>query len=251
MHRQLKRLVVAAGPHATGSPATGPTLIVASGDLPENDLAACVRALLGEGGGSLSATTANGRTLYTAQDSGHTMYFAYGRPDTVVLGPDLPYLNEALGSGAKISDDKDTRKWLALVDQKAPVVAAGRLDGRIGAGLVRITDKQVHAGPTAFAVAFDPTSGAKLEAAVVMVDAADAKALESWANTQIGVFGMAAQAKGLMKAVGKLKIAADGTVVRFHADLDVDDLNQLVSALDGGARPAQDSPPAGSAVSAK
>jgi hypothetical protein len=71
----------------------------------------------------------------------------------------------------------------------------------------------------------------------------DAKALESFANAQKGLLGYAAQAKGMGRLVDKVTIGADGTVVRFSVDLAVDDVNQLVSALDGKGSAAQDSPP--------
>ena len=251
LRKQLKRLVLAVGPHATNAPATGPMLVVATGQLVEEDLRACVRAMVGEGGGTLNGTTASGRTLYEARDAGRTMYFGFGRPDTVVLGSDAAYVTEALGAGKKISDDADVKTWLKLVDQNAPAWAVGRVDDRVRAGLVRVTDKQLGAGPTAIVVSFDPTKGAKLDLGAVMANAADAKTLESFANNQLALLGMAAQAKNLMPVVDKVKIAADGNVVRFRADLDVDDINLLVSALDGGPPPAQDSAPSGSAGSAK
>jgi hypothetical protein len=54
---------------------------------------------------------------------------------------------------------------------------------------------------------------------------------------------MVAQAKSLGSLVDKVDIAADGTVVHFKLDLDQDEVNRLVSALDGGGGSAKDSPP--------
>jgi len=251
LRKQVKRLVVAVGPHATNAPQTGPMLVVATGTLAEAELSACVRAMVGQGGGAVNATTANGRTLYEASDVGRTMYFGFGRADTVVFGSDAAFVTEALGPGKKISEDGDVKAWLGLVDQNAPAWAIGRVDERVRAGLVRVTDKQLGAGPTAFVVAFDPTKGARVDLGAVMANAGDAKTLESFANNQLALLGMAAQAKRLMPVVDKVKISVDGSVVRFRVDLDVDDINLLVSALDGGPPPAQDSAPAGSAGSGK
>jgi hypothetical protein len=76
--------------------------------------------------------------------------------------------------------------------------------------------------------------------------------LESFAKGQLALMAMAAQAKSLGRIVDKIAIAADGDLVSFRATLDMDEVNLLISALDGGGAAAQDSPPAapgsGSAV---
>jgi hypothetical protein len=200
--------------------------------------------MVGQGGGSLTATTAAGRTLYTAKDGNRVMYFAFGRPDTVVLGSNEAFVTEALGSGKKALDNPELARWIALADQKAPVWAAGRVDDRVRQGLVKVTSGQVKAGPQAMVVAFDPTKGARVEVGAVMASPEDAKALESFAKSQLAMLGMAAQAKSLGSIVDKITIAADGNLVRFKASLDTDEVNQLVSVLDGGDGSAQGSPPA-------
>ena len=87
------------------------------------------------------------------------------------------------------------------------------------------------------------TRQGRLGLGVLMATPQDAKALESFANTQKGLLGYAAQAKSLGRIVDKVSITADGTLVRLSVDLAVDDVNQLVSALDGTGSAAQDSPP--------
>ena len=57
------------------------------------------------------------------------------------------------------------------------------------------------------------------------------------------LIAMIAQAKSLGKIVDKVEIAADATIVRFKVQLDPDEVNQLVSVLDGGGGSAKDSPP--------
>lgn len=248
---KLKRLVIAVGAHAGPQPGTGPVVLVATGQLAEAELSACVRGMVGQGGGTLTATTTAGRTLYHAQDGARTMYFAFARADTVVLGADQAFVTDALGAGKKLLDDPDMKRWLGLVDQNAPVWAVGRVDERVRGGLVKLTKGELTSGPVAITIAFDPGSGAKLDIGAIMVSAADAKALESFAKEQLGLLSMAAQMKGLGKVISNIKVGADRDVVRFHAALAIDDINQLISALDGDGSAAQDSPPATGSGSGK
>ncbi len=233
-----------APPTTTGGPGTGPVIMIVTGKLVETELAACVRAMVGHGGGTLTAKTTNGRTLYQAKDGNRTMYFAFGRADTVVLGSNEAYVSEALGTGKKVADNVELSKWLALVDQKAPIWAAGRVDERVRAGLVKVTDGQLSAGPSAMLLSIDPSNGASLDLGAVMASAADAKTLESFAKTQLSLMAMAAQMKSLGKVVDKVSIEATAEVVHFKANLAMEDVNQLISALDGAEASAQDSPPA-------
>lgn len=241
---QIKYVVLAIGPHTGPQPGTGPVLMVATGKLVETELSACVRTMVGQGGGTLTAKDVSGHTLYQARDGNRTMFFAFGRADTVVLGSSEAFVTEALGTGKKLLDNPDMRTWIDLADQKAPLWAAGKVDERVRSGLVRVTSGQLAAGPTAIVVAFDPTKGAKLSVGAVMATPADAKTLETYAKTQLAALGMAAQAKSLGKIVDKVAISSDGPLVRLVATLDLDEVNQLVSALDGKDVPAQGSPPA-------
>ncbi len=110
-------------------------------------------------------------------------------------------------------------------------------------GLVKLTDGQVKAGPVAMIVSANPRDGLALDVGAVMASEQDAKTLESFAKTQLGLMAMAAQAKSLGKVVDKVTISTDKQVVRFKAALSVDDVNLIISALDGGGITAQDSPP--------
>ena len=240
--KQLDQIVLAIGPgKGTG---TGPVLMVVTGKIVETELASCVRTMVGQGGGSLTAKQLGGRTLYQAKDGNRTMYFAFSEPDTVVLGSDEAYVTEALGTGKKALDNADLAGWIKLVDPKAPMWAAGKVDERVRGGLVKLTSGQVKAGPVAMIVSANPRDGLSLDVGAVMESEQDAKTLESFAKTQLGLMAMAAQAKSLGTVVDKVTIAADKQVVRFKAALSVDDVNQLISALDAGGITAQDSPPA-------
>ncbi len=241
--KKIKHVLLAIGPKAGDSPGTGPVLMVATGQLVETELAACVRGIVGQGGGTLTAKTVDGRTLYQAKDGNRTMFFAFGRPDTIVLGSNEGYVTEALGPGSKIKDNAEMTGYFGRVDQNAPVWAVGRVDDRVRSGLVKVTSGQLKEGPKAMLVSLDPSDGAKLEVGAIMASDTDAKTLESFAKSQLALMAMAAQAKSLGKIVDKVAISVDGAVTRFRASLSVEEVNQLISALDGGGPAAQDSPP--------
>jgi hypothetical protein len=249
--KTFKHVVLAIGPHTGPQPGTGPVLVVATGKLVETDLAACVRGMVGQGSGGLTANPLGDRTLYQAKDGARVMYFAFGRADTLLMSASEAFVTEALGTGKKITDNPDMQKWFAMVDQRAPIWAAGRVDERVRTGLVKVMNGAVTAGPQAMVVSADLGSGVKVEAGAVMASPADAKALESFAKTQLGALGMAAQIKGLGKLVDRIEITSDASLVRFIAALDMEQVNQLVSVLDGGGGSAQSPPPpSGSAGSA-
>jgi hypothetical protein len=242
--KQIKRVVLALGPSRPGpAPGTGPVLMVAVGALPETELQQCVTKLVGAGGGSLTGKPVAGRTLYLAKDGNRTMYFAYTRPDTVVLSADEAYITEALGTGKKAPDNPDLTAWRKLVNQSAPLWAVGRTDPRIRDGLVHASDGKITAGPVAFALSADLADGAKLQLSAVMNQPDQAKALESYVKGELALLTAAAQLRSLGSVVGKIAVAADGAIVQFRAALTVDDLNHLLSALDGDGTPPQNLAP--------
>ena len=225
--RNVKHVTLAIGPHAGPQPGTGPVLLVATGQLVETELAGCIRTMVGQGGGSLTAKPLGTHTLYEAKDGNRVMFFAFGRADTVVLGANEAFVTEALGDGKKVSDNPEMATWIGMADQKAPIWAAGRVDDRVKQGMVKVANGQISSGPTAYTASFDPTNGAKLELDAVMANAVDAKTLESFAKGQLAAFGMVAQAKSLGTIVDKVAIVVDGAVLRFKASLDQDEVNQL------------------------
>ena len=242
--KQVKRVMLALGPTpATQPTGTGPVLMVATGQLVEPDLAACIRTLVGKGGGSLNVKTVGGRSIYEVKDGNRTMLFAFGRPDTVVLSTSEAWLTEALGPGQKAPDSPELKALFPLVDQKAPLWAIGKVDERIRQGLVNASGGQLKAGPSAIVGSIDPTDGAKLDLGAVMATAEDAKSLETFANNEMKIVTMVAQNKSLGPVVAKVTVQAAGTVVRFRAPLTVEDVNQLLSVLDEKPASEQGSPP--------
>src|SRR5678816_2471480 len=105
------------------------------------------------------------------------MFFAFGKPDTVVLGASEAYVTEALGAGKKIGDNAELAGFIALADQKAPIWGAGKVDPRVRDGLLRVTQGKVASGPQGQMFSLDLTDGAKVSAGVVMASPADAR---SW-----------------------------------------------------------------------
>jgi len=242
--RKLKHVVLVIGQPPAQGTTTGPVLMIATGQIAEAELASCVRKIVGQGGGTLTAKDAGGRTLYQAKDGNRTMFFAFGKPDTVVLGSNEAFVVEALGDGKKLRENAELLGFMKLADQKAPVWAAGKVDERVRGGVVKLTNGQVKEGPVAIVLSANPSDGIALEVGAVMASEADAKALESFTKTQQGMLAMAAQAYKAGKIVDKLTISADKRVMRIKAALTTADINLLISVLDGGSITAQDSPPA-------
>jgi hypothetical protein len=244
--KQIKRVMLALGPHSGPQPGTGPVLMVAVGSLPENELKDCVTKLVGTGGGTLTGKAIGGRTVYFAKDGNRTMYFAYSRADTIVLCADEAFLTEALGTGKKAADNPDLTAWRKLVNQSAPLWAVGKTDARIRDGLVQLTEGKVSGGPVAFAASADLADGANLQLNVVMKQPDHAKSLESYVKTELALFTAAAQLKSLGSVVAKLSVSVDNNIVQFRVPLTIDDLNQLLTALDVSGTSGQDrAPPQG------
>jgi hypothetical protein len=246
--KQVKRMMLALGPSpqpvtAGPAPGTGPVLLVVVGALPEADLQQCVTKLVGGGGGTLTGTVVGGRTLYLARDGNRSMYFAYSRPDTIVLGADLAYVTEALGTGKKAPDNPQLTGWLQLVNQNAPIWAVGRVDARVRDGLVELSEGKIGAGPVAIALTADLADGLDVRMSAVMADAKQANLLESYAKSMLGLVTAAAQLKSLGGVVGKVTVSVEDRIVKLRAPLSVADLNQLQAALDGASTPTQDRAP--------
>jgi hypothetical protein len=243
---QVKHMMLVLGPTPPGGRAgTGPALLIATGSIPENDLSECVGKLVGKGGGEVRGTAVAGKTVYQVKDGQRVMFFAYGRPDTVVLGTSEAYVVEAINAGKKALEDPELAVYLKNIDQNLPLWAVGRVDPRVRQGLVGVLPN-LKSGPTAFVGSIDPRDGVKLELGAIMASPDDAKHLESITNDQKKVIAMWAQAKSLGPQVNKVSIQSSSNIVWFRAPLTMDDVNHVLSVLDGRTATAQDSAPAGS-----
>ena len=240
---QVKHVVLALGP-ATTTAGSGAVLAVATGTLSEPDLATCVRTMVGKGGGALTMKNVAGRSLYQVKDGNRVMHFGFGRPDTIVLGTDEAWVVEGLSVNKKVLDNPQMASWLRLVDQYGPVFAVGRVDERVGKGLVAASGGKLTKPVQAFFANLDPTAGAKVLLGVVMPDAESANQLNSFAKSELLVASVAAQFKGLGAIVQKLQTATEANVLRFSVQLTMDEVNQLLSVLDETPAPEQVTPPA-------
>lgn len=243
--KQVKRVMLVLGPEVAGAkPGTGPVLMIATGAIPEQDLASCVRSLVGKGGGALTAKALGARTLYTVKDGNRVMYLAYGDLETVVMGTSEPFVTEALSTGPKVSANPAMAVLLDQADQNAPLWAVGQVNPEVREGLVRVASGALKAGPTAFIGSADPTAGATLELRAIMATPEDAKQLESMVKAQLGLLIMGAQLKSLGGVVSKVVASTSGTAMKLRAELTPDDVNHVLSMLDEATAPTQDAPPA-------
>lgn len=240
---QVKHVMLALGPAEGGATGSGPVLMVATGAVSETELVACIPKVVGTGGGGLTTKAVGGRSLYQVKDGNRVMFFAFGRPDTIVLGTSEAWVVDALGGGKKALDNPELVRWLAHVDQKAPLWAVGRVDPRVGQGLVAASSGKLTTPPDAFVGTLDPRDGARLDLGVVMSSGTLAKELESFAKTELAVVAMAAQLKSLGPIVAKIRVASDGNLVHFRASLTQPEVNQLLSVLDEPPPPEQVTPP--------
>jgi hypothetical protein len=241
--KQIRHVMVALGPVPPGGRVgTGPAIMIATGSIPETDLADCVTKFVGKGGGAVTGKTIAGRTVYQVKDGARMMFFAFGRPDTVVLGNNEAYVIEAIGAGKKALDHPELAAWLKLVDQRQPLWWVGRVDDRVRKGLVAVLPG-LKAGPIAITGTIDPSFGAKVSVGAVMASDEDAKQVESFTNTQKSLIAMAAQKLSLAQVVNKVTVQASGSIVQIRAPLEMADVNQLLSVLDGRGSAKQDSAP--------
>ena len=241
--KQVKHAMLALGPHVGNAPGTGPTLLVAVGQFAEADLQTCVRSVVGQGGGDVTMKTVENRSLYAVKDGTKSFFYAFGRPDTVVSGSQEAYVALALGSGKKAPDEPELAKWIALADQTAPIWWAGKVEERISGGFVKQSKGKLSHGPIGMAGTLDPSDGAKIDVKLVMTTPDDAKQLESFAKDTLAQMAGVAQIYKLGGLVAKVELSVDGAILRVHVALTTAEVNQVLSALDGGGGAAQDAPP--------
>ena len=76
-----------------------------------------------------------------------------------------------------------------------------------------------------------------------MASVADANQLESFTKTQVGQISAAAQLVKLGGLVNKIETKAEKDMVKLLVAVTIEDINQLLSALDGGGSSPQDAQP--------
>jgi hypothetical protein len=242
---KVKNVILALGDR--GADGRTPDLLVASGQIKESELTACLTNVVGSGGGKVASVSGTTHAVYEVKEGRHEVYYAFGAADTIVLGNQAEWVDQALGSGPKVVDDPDMKQYLALSgaigDHPAPLWLAAKVAPKVGEGLVRIGQGQIKSGPKAVFGSMDPATGVKGELGTVMSSEDDAKALESFSKSQVGLLALAAQWKGLGPIVQKVAIARDSAVLKFDLSLSEDDVKQLFSVIDTAASRPQDAHP--------
>lgn len=219
-------------------------LLVATGKLSEAELARCVQATVGVGGGKVTAKQVEGRTLYQVDDAGRSVTFAFGKADTVVVSASRELVVQALGTGKKALDDAALKGLIDRADTGAPLWAVGKVDPALGQRLIALTSGQVQAAPTAFLATLDPSGGLTASLGAVMAGESDAKALESHVNPTLGLIALAAGARGLGPLAAKIVASRDGAIVKFGVALGDAEVKDLLSKIDSRVPAQQDAPPA-------
>jgi hypothetical protein len=234
---QIERVLVALAPATKEAPQR--VLMVLMGDLPEKTISTCLRDALGAGGGKVVADKA----LYQATEGSREVWFGYGRADTIVLGANRAWVEAALGKGPKLATEGALKPLLARADQAAPIWAAGRA-GPVANEMLRVTQGRMKQPPQAYFVSVDPTTGLRFELGVELASEDDAKVLEELAKVQLPTLAMAAQAFSLGPLVAKITPSREGPTVRLRLSLGMDEVNQLLVAIDRKPPDPQDSPAA-------
>jgi hypothetical protein len=231
--------------HVALTDAAPQPLLVVTGKLVEADIAKCVQTTVGAGGGSMTVEQADGRTLYHVVEGERSMWFAFGRSDTVLLSGSRDLVIAGLGDGEKVLDDPEMRALIERANTRAPLWAVGQVDHELGERLQKLTRGKVSTPPRAFLASLDPSDGLAAELSAVTASVEEAKALETQVETMLALLAMAAQAKGLGPAAGKLTSRQDGDIVHVGVALTDEELKSVLSTVDTGPAPPQDAGPHG------
>jgi len=242
--QQVKSVHLALGPRATKGGMAPPSLLVATGQLAEPALTACLQAGAGSGGGQLSVRDVGGRALYKLTEGARVLHFAFGQADTVVIGADETWVLAAVGGSAKVEASPTLGPLLERVDRGAAVWTAATMDAELGTALTRITKGKVSAAPRALHGALRTREGLIGELSFVMASEPDADALVGFARAELEILAMAAQAMGLGRLVAKVRVERKGAEAQFRVALSDDEVRQVLSAIDRGQGSGQDAHPA-------
>jgi hypothetical protein len=242
---KVKRVILASGDRAADGHT--PVLMVASGQITEGELTSCLQNVVGSGGGKVSSVSGTRHPIYEVEQGRRQVYYAFGAADTIVLANQADWVDQALDAGPKVTDDADMKTWLGMSDatgdHPAPMWLVAKVSPKVGEGLVRVGQGQIKAGPRAVFASMDPGTGVKAQLGAVMSSDDDAKALESFSKSQVGLLALAAQWKGLGPIVQKVAIARDSSVLKFDLSLSEDEVKQLFSVIDMAASRPQDAHP--------
>jgi len=219
-------------------------MMVATGELVETELARCVQTTVGAGGGSLSLTVVDGRTLYQVTEGDHIIYFAFGQADTIVLSAARELVLAGLGTGAKAMDAPVMKDLISRADTHAPLWAAGKVDPAWSDRLLRLLHGTIKTPPKAFLAVIDATSGLTAQLVAVMASEDDAKVMESQLKPTLELISLVAQARGLGPLAAKISGSREIDSIRFGVQLTPEEVSELLSKVDTTAPATQDAAPA-------
>jgi hypothetical protein len=240
---QIRQVHLAIGPVTPGVPRA--SMLVATGALTEASVARCLQA--GVGGGEVTVRQVGARSLYQLATGGRAYHFGFGQDDTIVFGSSEAWVMAGLGDGAKVLASPALGAALATVDREASLWAVAAIDPELGLALTNLSSGAIASGPTVVAGTLDPLDGVRASATFTMKNAADARALASYASGELALGGIAAAARGLGPVLAKVEVTAVGAAVQVRVDLTDDEVKQVLSAIDRGRSAGQDAQPAADA----
>ena len=196
-------------------------------------------------GGKLVQGPLGGRTEYHADaPPGRTdVWFAFGSKDVVVVSSSAAFLSEALGKGARLSDDPELAALVARArTDGASLWAAGKVAPDVGKGLQAATGGKVGP-PTAMFGHLTLGSGLEGELGVVLGSADDANKSVSLAKSQLAIVSQLAQKWDLGRLVAKIAVTAKDDTLLLDLTLDERDLRAALAPIDSGTGADQTTSP--------
>lgn len=217
---------------ATGeSPAHA--IMVVHGALDETKLAGCVGDAVRAGGGRLEQVTLAGRGAFGSHPvQGQSVWFAFAAPETVVASTDRAWLEAALGSGPKLSGNKELMAVVERVDRTGALWAAGRVRPEVGKGLLRVTGGAISGPPRFMFAHLHVSDGIQAELASVMASNADAAKTAEIARTQLRTYEVIAQGAGLGSLLSRLRVEVRSDTVFLRLAVSADELKEVTSQID-------------------
>jgi len=247
--RDLGTVLVAMDNAATpAATAADRTLLVASGQLSEGNLAACVGRHLSRAGGQLVQKSADGRVHYHADSPPGRLdvWFAFGAPKTLLVSSSPEFLSEALADGPRLAADGEMAELVHRARVPgAALWAAGRVPADIGKGLAAATGGKVGA-PRAMFGHIAAETGLTAQLGVELASPAEANTAASLTKEQLKALTQIAQRWRLGRAVAKIALEAVGQTLFLRLALSDEELRQALAPIDSDAGPDQNpAPPSG------
>lgn len=219
------RVVIARG-------ASGAVVVGAGGAWAEEALVRCL--------GAVPAPAHHRRAVYRADSAaGAPVWFAFGAPDWVIGATSEDELRGVLAGTQRLQLDPAVR---ALVTEPGRDVLAWAIAvrGTVVDGVEPVAGVRPRALYGYLRRAGD--GGVELEVGALLASEADAAALHEFVLSQRNQAIIIAQGRGLGPWAGAVEVRAEGDRVRLTSRLTAGDVEQIISRIDRGAGPEQDTP---------